>query len=325
MWDVSNMLEAPELISVIIPIYNIEPYLRRCIDSVLCQTYTNLEILLVDDGSTDGSGGLCDSYVEADNRVRVIHKANGGLAEARNSGLDEINGKYVLFIDGDDYVAPEHIELLYQGLKMYGADISCCGLVRSSDNKIVWPECHNIYQICEPMDAIYKMLYVKGIYMSADGKLYCRDLFDGIRYPAGQLYEDLATTYRIMAKASRIAWTEDQTYCYFQRQGSIVRSKITEKHLVAFEFLQEMEKSFPIDHELHKAVESHYINLCMDFLRNKQSDPDIDRRIWEYVKTYRVEALLNGKAPLRVRLFGLLSFGGRRLTKKILRLYYQTR
>lgn len=178
-------MDSQELISVIIPIYNVEKYLKKCIDSIINQTYKNLEIILVDDGSPDNCGKICDEYAKKDQRIRVIHKKNGGLSDARNAGIDIAKGKYIAFVDSDDYVEKEYIEIMYKELKKNNVKIVQCGINKISDNEEIIDnygylkdELINSQRIMEEKYTKYPISNVV-----AWNKLYDIDLFKNIRYP----------------------------------------------------------------------------------------------------------------------------------------------
>lgn len=214
------------LISVIVPVYKVEPYLRRCVDSILRQTFSDFELILVDDGSPDRCGAMCDEYARKDARVKVIHRENGGLAAARNSGLDYVQSnsksEYVTFVDSDDWVDANYLETLVDGVAA-GAEVSCVtfATVDSHDIRHVrYPD--DGWKVLSPED--YWVGNDTGNQISAWGKLYRTALFDGVRYPEGRLMEDAFTTPRLLFKASRIAMREVPLYNYFVNTDSIMRS-----------------------------------------------------------------------------------------------------
>ena len=208
------------LISVIVPIYKVELYIRQCIDSLLAQTYRNLEIILVDDGSPDGCPAICDEYARKDSRIRVIHKENGGLSDARNVGIDAAKGDYIGFVDSDDWVMPDMYEYLYRGAQEYGADITVCEYYECWKNK-----CKATYRpevrifACD--EAINALLLLKiGSY--AWNKLYKREVWSAdIRYPKGELYEDVRTTYRLFEKVQKVVALPEPKY-YYRRTGESI-------------------------------------------------------------------------------------------------------
>ena len=208
-----------DLISVIIPIYKVEPYLRRCVDSVLAQTYQNLEIFLVDDGSPDNCGKICDEYAAKDGRIRVIHKENGGLSDARNVALDVCSGEYISFIDSDDYVSEDHIESLLRALKTQHTELAVCGINKFDEAGAVSVDYSpSGTEKCVSGDEMMETVWRP----SACNKLYRKSLFETLRYPFGKLYEDLFVYHDILARIDGLAFTGKNTYFYFVRQGSII-------------------------------------------------------------------------------------------------------
>lgn len=214
------------MVSVIVPVYNVEKCLRRCIDSILRQTYTNFELILIDDGSTDGSGAICDEYARKDNRIKVIHRENGGLSAARNSGLEVMTGEYVTFIDSDDYVTDNYIEYMYTLMVENKGDISAVshemifddtenGLDLNENSVLSYDQKDIIKELLKMTDAMGHMAW---------GKLYKEGLFNDIRYPEGKLYEDLAVIYDILLKADRVVVSDARLYKYYIRTGSIMQS-----------------------------------------------------------------------------------------------------
>lgn len=211
------------LISVIVPVYNVEKYLRKCVDSILSQTYQNIEIILVDDGSKDNCSVICDEFAAKDARVRVIHKENGGLSDARNTGIDAAAGEYFGFVDGDDYINPEMYEKLYNAVHSAGADLSICGydlvdengdLIRSagqSDISVVTRE--------EAFEILSRRCTVS--YITAVNKLYKSTVLKSMRFPAGKLHEDEFAIHHVFGMCERVAIIPDRLYDYVQREGSI--------------------------------------------------------------------------------------------------------
>jgi glycosyltransferase involved in cell wall biosynthesis len=217
------------LISVVIPIYKVEKYLNRCIDSVLAQAYRNLEIILVDDGSPDQCGDICESYKAIDPRVIVFHKENGGLSDARNFGIDKATGEFVTVLDSDDWLAENFVSELYSLLQSRGADISVSNFFKAFDNNTILPEPteeQNVIELTnvQCLEGFKEELAVQMIV--AWGKLYRRTLFEGIRYPKGRIHEDEATTYKLIYAASKIVYTPEPLLFYFQRSDSIMGRKV---------------------------------------------------------------------------------------------------
>lgn len=216
-------------ISIIVPVYNVEKYLENCIESILNQTFKDFELILVDDGSTDNSCKICDIYEKKDSRIKVIHKNNGGLSSARNAGLDIACGKYVGFIDSDDSIHPRMYEILYDLIKKYESDISCCNYKKIYD--IFKDEYENVNSLevieMSNIEAI-KNLYDKEIGVKlviACNKLYRKNLFDKIRYKVGRLHEDEFMAHRILYNSKKITYVDNELYYYLQRDGSIMSKK----------------------------------------------------------------------------------------------------
>ena len=226
-----------ELISVVVPVYKVEKYLKRCIESIIKQTYKNIEIILVDDGSPDNCGKICDEYASKDKRIKVIHKKNGGLSSARNEGLKIANGEYISFIDSDDYISNVFIEKLYSICKEQKCEIALCEYERvydkiehncieenKNENSII-----EIYNNKEILKKIYSKDYL--ITIVAWNKLYNKKLFKNIVFPEGRLHEDEATTYKILYNTKKVAILREKLYYYFYDINSIMNKKYNLKRL----------------------------------------------------------------------------------------------
>lgn len=218
-----------DLISVVIPIYNVEAYLRECIVSICGQTYSNLEIILVDDGSPDGCGKICDEFAKKDSRIRVIHKANGGLSDARNAGIDVASGKYIAFVDSDDWIEKTMLENLYNTVLKEQADIVCCGRYLTDGEHVFSQSFMSNSRSYNRQDAIEEILLGKSLDVAAWDKLYATELFDDIRFPAGENNEDIATFYKLISKANKIAHSGTCEYYYRNRADSITKIKYRER------------------------------------------------------------------------------------------------
>ena len=212
-----------DLISVIIPVYKVEKYLCRCVDSVLEQTYTNMEIILVDDGSPDNCPVMCDEYARQDSRVKVIHQENAGLSGARNAGIDMAQGQWLAFVDSDDYLAADFLERLYQACVDTGSSLSVCRWEYVHGETI--PE-HGTGEtrVYTGREMLANLYVPDGSYfVVAWNKLYRKELFEDIRYPLGRIHEDEATTYRIYDKVKKAAYVDRSLYDYFVTPVSITR------------------------------------------------------------------------------------------------------
>lgn len=224
------------LISVIVPIYNVAPYLDRCVDSLVKQTYRNLEIILVDDGSTDDSGALADRWGVRDRRITVYHKQNGGVSDARNYGIDRAQGQYLSFVDSDDIVDEAFIQVLYDTLTSTGTRISVVGYHRFWDEAAIsadqTPDCR--IELHETREAI-ALLSDQKFYVIACNKLYERSLFSSIRFPVGKISEDTAVTYLLIDQCDRVAFCATPLYFYRQRSGSLAHGNVQQRALDTYE------------------------------------------------------------------------------------------
>lgn len=219
-----------DLISIIVPVYQVEKYLEECVNSIINQTYKIIEIILIDDGSTDASGSICDDYAKRNDKIIVVHQQNKGLSGARNVGLDLAKGKYICFVDSDDYIHEDFINILYKMIKEKNAEIAICDYTR--DN--FWND-SNIKNDGEYVLTSHKMLSEwhgrrTRIETVVWNKLYHRDIFGGrsnckIRFPEGKIHEDVYTSHLMIANANRIAITNKKLYCYRKNSSSITNSK----------------------------------------------------------------------------------------------------
>ena len=209
-----------EMISLIIPVYNVEKYLRQCLDSIIEQTYRDLEILVIEDGSTDASGRICDEY-ERDQRVRLFHTENRGLSAARNLGLEEAHGDYIAFLDSDDWLEANALETFHHIAQVTGADIVACRFYQEYKNITVDPDGIDTEFIARGEQILGSMLLDCKITEDAWNKFYKASLFSSIRYPEGMIFEDKATTYKLLQKASVLAYTPAPLIHYRNRKGSL--------------------------------------------------------------------------------------------------------
>lgn len=227
-----------ELVSIIVPVYKVEKYLNRCIDSILKQTYTNFECILVDDGSPDNCPTICDEYAKIDSRIKVIHKTNGGLSSARNAGLEICQGKYISFIDSDDWISDIMIETLYKAIISKKADISICKFIKTSghyefNQKYIQKNQIISYNKEESM----KLLCTGGlIYTTVCWKLYKKSLWNNIYFPLGKMSEDIFVQHKVFYNCSNIVFVDAILYAYYKREGSITGGE--QKKYIYFDFLE---------------------------------------------------------------------------------------
>ena len=242
-------METP-LISIIVPVYNVHEYLGDCFNSLIAQTYPKLEFVVVDDGSTDGSGVVCDEFAKKDSRVKVIHQNNAGLSAARNRGIAESTGAYIAFLDSDDFLAPDYAQYLYSLCAKYQSKMSICAIKEITEKKkeidygAIYDE-----KIMSTEEALGRMLREEGFNVSAYAKLYRRDLFEGVTFPEGAVHEDLGTTYKLIQKCPRVAYGPEAKYNYRKRSGSISAAEFSDKKFDIIKLTdamcEELSNSFP--------------------------------------------------------------------------------
>ena len=228
------MSDYPEKkVSVIVPIYNVKKYLPRCIESIIKQSYKNLEIILVDDGSTDGSEVVCDRYAQKDSRVKVIHQANGGVSTARNTGLDICTGDFICFVDSDDYIHADFVKYLYAKLIENDCDICMCNHIVTEEwnykQDIDWEKKVNIYDKKQIFDMFYTDMH--GSIIMLWNKIMKRECVSGIRFDDGYINEDEGTTFKFLYNAKKIAFSEEVLYFYYSRDESITGVPYTAKKI----------------------------------------------------------------------------------------------
>lgn len=297
-----NSDDLNELISVIIPVYNVEKYLGRCLDSIIGQTYVKLEIILVDDGSTDSSGQICEKYRDKDSRIQVIHQKNKGLAGARNTGIDIARGKYIFFIDSDDFVDITTLERLLSLINKTDADMAVGQYSLYFESKeAAQTQYMGSYKIYSASEALSRLNDWRNeettSLITAWGTLYKRKLFEDIRYPEGKWHEDEFVTHRLISKAKKICMSEDSFYFYRQHEESFM-SKIDShsqiKHIVLFDALQEradfFSKNYPqlLDgavHHILREANSFYDIFCKE--RCWRKDSQIKQAVKDIVSRYR--------------------------------------
>lgn len=271
-----------DLISIIVPIYNVEKYLSQCVESLINQTYKNIEIILVDDGSKDNCGNICDEYAQKDNRIIVVHKENGGLSDARNKGIDIAKGKYFVFVDSDDYVSNKFVENLYQMILENDCDIAICDYLQFENTLPVQEELQIKVDVLSNIEVLSK-IYSENVKMIvAWNKIYKKELFNQIRYPFGKINEDEFTTYKLIYKANKVAISNEPLYYYRFNSSSIMGSGFNEKRLQYIEALEERmqfykEKSLD---KLYKETEICYLDgLITFYIHSKQSNIQDSKKI----------------------------------------------
>ncbi len=262
-----------KLISVIVPVYKVEKYIEKCVDSIISQTYDNLEIILVDDGSPDKCPHICDRYKKMDGRIKVIHKENGGLSSARNAGLDICSGEYIAFIDSDDCIAEDYIEKLYSAMETENADIALCDFLYTgslTDYNNEYNQLHFPRFTADGREVVRRYYSAENgtALVVAWGKLYRRELFRTLRYPVGRIHEDEFVFAELMLNCKKAVWIEEKLYFYLQRENSIMSEKKIKDTLTArYDFYRQRC-------ELYGSLgenELLYLEKKAFFLRNKNA------------------------------------------------------
>lgn len=317
-----------ELVSVIIPVYNVEKYLEKCIESVISQTYNNIEIILVDDGSTDKSCFICDKYCKKDDRIRVIHKKNGGLSEARNTGIENSKGEYITFIDSDDYVDKKYIQYLYELITEYSADMGIydCNIIKSTKKERKKVRDIKENRCClEKKECILRMLYTDFYFISTNSKIFKRKLFENVRYPKGKLFEDVGTTYKLILECDSIACSNKKIYNYVIRDDSITTQIFGEKHLDLIEMTNQMcddiVETFP---EMKNDVlrRKIYANIStLNRILLSKSECEEKKKIINYIKNNGKKVLNNRKVIARDKIAIILIGCNIKLYKYFLDIY----
>lgn len=303
-----------ELVSVIIPVYNVDEVLADCIDSVLNQSYRNIEVILIDDGSTDSSGRICNYYAQQDGRVSIIHKENGGQATARNLGAKRSKGKYMAFVDSDDIVDFKYIEILYKTLIDKKADIACCDMVKFG-NKL--PEVDSGHAlICEysNIEAIESLCYQGQMSNSPCMKLIKREIVLNNPFPINKGYEDFAVVYKWLAEAKRIAHISCRLYYYRQLPGSTMHLPYSSQKLDRIKIAEEIRQYIMIYYpELKTAVEARVFlaNIqTLMWLPVKKKYESQYQQINKNIRQVRTSVIKNPKVKKQYRAIALISYGG---------------
>lgn len=319
----------PPLISVIVPIYKVEKYFECCVKSILNQTYKNLEIILVDDGSPDSCPALCDKYAETDDRIKVIHKSNGGLSDARNVGIEASVGSYITFVDSDDFLLEDMIETLFFLSNEYNADFVMCDKIYCGENDTIdcifppnAPENIKVFEGHEKMEAYLKTNQIE---TTAWKKLYKRYLLDNLRFPKGKLHEDAFTTYKLVDMASKIVVTNKVGYVYRYNPQSIMHSGFSLNRLDSIKAKQEqlefIEENYP---ELKKYACAEVIyacNICLREMSKKDFfEKDIERSLQHLYRKYYKQYISVNNVSIKGKIVALAASINTYIARKILKL-----
>ena len=311
------------MITIIIPVYNSEKYLKTCFDSVKNQTYKDLEIIIVNDGSTDNSLKICEEFEKEDSRVRIINKENGGLSSARNAGIEEANGEIITFLDSDDYFDSCYIEKSIKLMDSEDADVvimQMCNVSENTNNIIKNNEEIKKYMF-NSEEAIEESLYQSKFTCCAPGKIYKREVVGDIRFPFGKLAEDLAVCHKFLANANKIVYSNEFEYFYRQHDSSIMHT-FNPRRMDALEWSNEIEKYceqyFPNIVQAAKCRTFNVaIHLLLDIPKNGEARDKCIDKIKSEIKRTRKTVLFNHKARKRDRMAALISYFGENILKLI--------
>ncbi|MEZ3422337.1 MAG: glycosyltransferase [Lachnospiraceae bacterium] len=309
------------MVSIIIPVYNVEKYLPRCIESVLSQTYSSIEIILVDDGSVDNSGKICDEIASVNPKVKVIHKENGGLSSARNTGIDIAKGEAIFFLDSDDYLSHDCIEKCVQIMDKTNSDISIIQMMYISEetnDEIEEVICYE-EELLSTSEAIEASLYQIKFSCCAPAKLYRRTVIGNVRFPVGRLSEDLATCHLFLNNADKIAYINKIGYYYRQHSDSIMHTfniKRMDALVWAKEILNFCKVNYP---EIEKAALCRIFNVSIHLVLEIPDNEYEEQKniLWNEIIKTRVQVLIDKKSRKREKIASIISFFGYRVLKKV--------
>ncbi|MGQ7337013.1 glycosyltransferase family 2 protein [Streptococcus suis] len=307
-----------DLVSIIVPIYNVEKFLPRCIESICNQSYENLEILLINDGSTDGSEQICVDFMARDPRIRYFLKENGGLSDARNYGIERAQGKYLSFIDSDDFVESDFILQLYDALVQQNASVAIAGFSKVDENGTILKKelLENEELVLTGREVCKKLHSEKGqVFVVAWNKLYKKELFSNVQYAKGKIHEDEYIAYQLFYDLDRIAVVNDSLYYYVERQESITRTQMTDLRfecLIEYQLLRIDFFNSKNDSELMTLNQQAFLLFVIQFLEQNRSGfvtPEKKARLRGlYTKIYKELMNQNSKVHFLHRLFYLLGY-----------------
>lgn len=304
---------ADNLVSIIVAAYNVEPYLRKCIDSLLAQSYENTEIIIVDDGSTDHTGEIAEEY-DCHSNVKIYHKENGGLSDARNYGLERMSGDYVTFVDSDDYVHREYVEYMMKLLTERDAQIVVTSPLLYYDDHEIDQKLDEGVQYVTSEEAVRRMLVRDEISHTACGKLYRADIWKQLRFPYKKLYEDYYTTFDAFSKASLVAIGHAKMYYYYQRPGSIMHLMCNEKTVSIVEATEQVTPRI-IEYwpDLCEEAIGFQLALCLKCLQSIYANdihafPDVQIKIKKLVRKYIVQMMRSSRLNYKDKVKMMISY-----------------
>lgn len=319
------------LISIIIPVYNVERYLAKCLDSIIAQDYDNFEVVLIDDGSIDGSSAICDDYSKKDYRIKVYHQKNMGVSAARNEGIRRSSGDYITYVDPDDTISRRFLDYLYSLNAENGTNIAVAPYIIVTERKTI--DCSGIRHKDEKLsqkEALRRMLLDDGFTVSNGSKLIKRSLFDSIEYPKGKIFEDTATTYKLIMRCDSISYGHRGGYFYYKRGGSILNSVYDKKQLDFIYFTDEMGSVILNKYsDLRNEVSSKQIDSRFSILRRlvlikkpTEEEKNAKKSIKKYILS-RKRQIVTGPYNKKIKLATILLSAGEGVFRLFWYIYYK--
>ncbi|MBC7764904.1 MAG: glycosyltransferase [Hyphomonadaceae bacterium] len=315
------------LISIIVAVYNVEKYIDKCLESILAQTFADFELILVDDGSTDRSGNICDSFALEDGRINVIHKENGGLSAARNAGLDIAKGDFIGFIDGDDYIHSEMYRLLYNEITTRNGSIALCEVIRVDNSEcdifsVIDNQQYHVEELSN-MDVLERMHDIRGwLYVVACNKLYRKNIFDNLRYPLNRLHEDEFLAHRILFNTSKVVSINVPMYFYLQRDGSIMNvfsiKRLDALHAYSerITFFEE-QGLFDLREKVILMMMLEFIHLYFSVAESEPNHKKSLKQYWHMYNKFLVYLLCRNSISVKQKLMFLLFFASPKAYKMV--------
>lgn len=313
------------MISVIVPVYKVEKFLPFCVQSILAQTCSDWELILVDDGSPDRCGEICEQFARQDGRIRALHKENGGLADARNAGTAVAQGEYITYIDSDDWVAPQLLERLLEQAKITGADVVVCDMAKTDSEEMTFENTNAGPKSFTGPQAMEAMLYQTGFDTSACGKLFRAELCQKTLFPKGRLYEDLFTIYKMLFAAQTVVYLPQVLYAYRKNPDSIMYRKFDRRNLDELDAADTIE-AFVQENcpQFLPAARARKFSSYSQVLRwmgkadiEKQDVQEERKKIWRFLKDYRWKMMLDKKARMKNRIAAVCTFGGQKVYSRV--------
>lgn len=315
-----------ELVSIAVSVYNGEKYLARCLDSLIRQKYNQIEIIIVDDGSTDASGIICDEYMKKDSRIRVIHQKNGGISAARNTGLEAAQGEYLVFCDADDIVTEYYVENLYRSIKNADADMSVCGYQYYKEGDIIqkgFPYNQDKIKIVDTKECLKRAFYQDQMYTTIWGKLFKKNIWKNLVFPVGRLYEDIPTMYQAIFDSKKVVIIENIDYYYAINEGSITQKPFSMREMDAIDFMDEVgervNKEYPDLIHAYR-TRAYLLHAFIMFKIRPKEHIEVRKMLWSRMKSARKEVLSDRRVGKQSKMIALSSYLGYPLTYRLYRM-----